>query len=79
MIGLVREMPPGEMDATCERGTGRVLPRLHAQPASRRRDAVQSGRRPALERGVASIASRRVVGSGEGVVPVPRIPGRRHA
>ena len=78
MIGTVREIPPGEMDAACERGTGRSLPRLHAQPAARRRNALQSGRRPTLEAGVTSISSREPVGNGKGIVPAPRIPGRRH-
>ena len=79
MIGLLREMPPGEMDAACERGTGRTLPRLHARPATHRMNAVQRGRRAALDGGVTSIASRRAVGSDEEVAPAPRITGRRHA
>jgi len=79
MIGLLRELPPGEMDAVCDRGTGRGLPRLPARPASHRMNAVQRGRRAALESGVASIASGRVVGCGGEPVPAPRIAGRRHA
>lgn len=79
MIGLLREMPPGEMYEVCDRGTGRNLPRLHARPVPHRRNAVQRGRRAALECGDTSIASRRLVGSVEEAAPAPRDPGRRQA
>jgi hypothetical protein len=79
MLGSARKMPPGEIDVAFERGTGRNLPRPHARPVSPRVNAVQRGRRPALQRGVTSIASGRLVGGGEESAPAPRDAGRRHA